>query len=539
MPDDLPLLALAQAAPSDLKFHTYDLVALGVFLVAVLLAGVWFSRRNTTTEMYFLGGHRIPGWAIGLSLVGTSVSSITFLALPAAAFALDYRMIVPNLTLPVVALIAVSCFIPLYRRVATTSAFEYLEKRFGWGIRLYAGITFLIMQSVRLSTVLYLVSIPLAYLTGIPTEWVIVIAGVVIAVYTIIGGIESVIWTDVAQTVVLLGGGLLCLGYIIASLPGGLPKIVEVGMANQKFGVGPIEPSFAERTFFIMLLMGLVNFTTEYASNQNIVQRYLAARSLREARRATLLCAVVSLPTWLLFFFLGTCLFAYYKVTQADVIGSMPADDVLPFFLITQMPPGVAGVIVAGAMAAAMSTLDSSINAMSTIATTDFLKRWLAPGRDDRFYLKAARLFAVVAGVLMITGASLLQLVPKESMANLGFIIMSLFGGVLLGVYLLGFFTTRVDSRAMLIGLAVAVALNIYLAFNHFGWLPGWAELPIHTFANRIILNLVLVSMTYAIALTRGRNARELDGLTVWTTRKPPAEPTPRPGAAAVEPAQE
>ena len=181
-----------------------DLLAVVLFLAGMAGMGVWFARKNTSTEAYFLGNRSFPGWAIGISMLGTSISSVTFLAIPAAAYVLDYRQAVTNLALPFVAVIALIFFIPLFRQGNMTSAFEYLEKRYGVLIRSYAALSFLVLQVVRLAMILYLVSIPIEGMLGIPILWIIIVGGVVVSLYTVFGGIEAVVWTDVVQTFILL-----------------------------------------------------------------------------------------------------------------------------------------------------------------------------------------------------------------------------------------------------------------------------------------------------------------------------------------------
>ncbi|MGE4564785.1 MAG: sodium:solute symporter, partial [Victivallaceae bacterium] len=295
-------------------FRVSDMIAIGLFLGAMAWMGVYFSRKNKSTEDYFLGNRSFPGWAVGLSMLGTSISSVTFLAIPAAAYILDYRQAVTNLALPVAAILAIYIFIPFFRRGNAISAFEYLEERYGMLARSYAALCFVVLQAIRLALILYLVSIPVAAMLDVHIGYVIVIGGVIVGFYTVLGGIEAVIWTDVVQTIILLLGGVLCLGIIIYDLPGGISQVIEIGTKFDKFSPGPISFALDERTFLVVLLLGVVNFTTEYSSNQNVVQRYIAAKSTREARKATLICMFMSVPTWMSFFFLGTCLFAFYHV---------------------------------------------------------------------------------------------------------------------------------------------------------------------------------------------------------------------------------
>ena len=499
-------------------FRLWDLVAIILFLAGMAGMGLWFARRNTSTEAYFLGNRSFPGWAVGISMLGTSISSVTFLAIPAAAYVLDYRQAVTNLALPFVAVIALIFFIPLFRQGALTSAYEYLEKRFGVLVRSYAALSFLVLQVVRLAMILYLVSIPIEGMLGIPILWIIIVGGAVVSVYTVFGGIEAVIWTDVVQTFILLGGGLLCLGLMVWDLPGGFGQVIEIGTEFNKFSLGPMRGGFNERTFFAVLLLGLVNFTNEYASNQNVVQRYIASKSLREARKATLICMFMSVPTWMSFFFLGSCLYAFYKLVPDAAVANLAADEVLPHFILTRTPPFLGGVIIAACLAAAMSSLDSSINSISTVCSVDFVKRY-GRERSDASLLKIAKIIAVVCGMFMIGGAAALVHIPKESVNDFCLIIASMFGGGKLAIFLLGFFTTRVSGRALLAGLIPAILFNLYLACNTLGWVPEALRMPIHAYWTGILVNAGLALVAY-LASFRFPCRRNLTGLTVWTQQE-------------------
>ena len=236
-------------------------------------------------------------------MVGTAISSVTFLALPAAAFELDWRQFVSHLPVPAVALLAGAVFIPLFRHKRRTTAFEYLEQRFGPLARLYGAVSFIVLQVVRVATVLYLVAIPISLAANIHVLWVIAIGGAVVSAYTFAGGIAVVIWTDVVQSLLLIVGGLLCLGMIVVSVPGGLPTIIDLAVEHEKFSFGSLSWGLHERTFWAVLVLGIVAWLGQYASNQNMVQRYLACASDREARKATYIAAALSLPIWGAFFF--------------------------------------------------------------------------------------------------------------------------------------------------------------------------------------------------------------------------------------------
>ncbi len=207
-----------------MTLHWIDVSVLIGYLALVAIMGIYFSRENKNTEEYFVGGRSFSGWIIGLSLVGTSISSVTFLAYPADAFKTSWIRYVPNLALPLGICIAAYFFLPFFRRGRITSAYEYLEDRFGPSVRVYGGITFIITQLIRISMILYLVSLLINEMTGFSMPASVVIGGVFVALYTVIGGIKAVIWTDVIQTVVLILGGFLTLGVILYHLPGGLAQ---------------------------------------------------------------------------------------------------------------------------------------------------------------------------------------------------------------------------------------------------------------------------------------------------------------------------
>lgn len=492
-----------------------------LFLLAMAGMGVYFLKRNNSSEEYFLGGRKIPGWALGLSMVGTSISSITFLALPAAAFVLDYRQLTPNLFMPVAALIACWIFIPFFRRGLKTTAYEYLESRYGTGIRIYAALYSLLGQLLRLAIILYLVVLPLSEMLDISESTAILAFGVITCFYTVFGGIEAVVWTDVVQTVILLGGGLLCVAAVAFQLPGGLPQILEIGMEYDKFSLGPLDFSFSERTFWVMSLIGFIGFISEFSSNQNVVQRYIAAPTLREARKATLICIVMSLPTWIFFFFIGSCLFAYYKVFPSAEVAAMKPDDVLPHFILTEIWPGVGGVIIAACLAAAMSSLSSSINAVSTIWTIDFLRLMRRKG-NDRFELVNAKLASGAAGIIMIAGAWGISLIPRESVYDLSAILGALLCSAGLTPFMLGFFTTRIGNRAILSGMYAALVFSVYNILNYFKLLPEPLQWNIHIYMAGPVCNGVMLAVALAYSLFRPEPVTEqLRGLTVWTLDSP------------------
>lgn len=513
------------------NLHTADIVVLAGYLCLMAGIGYFFSRKNVSTEEYFVGGRSFRGWVIGLSMVGTSISSVTFLAYPADAFKTAYLRFLPNLMLPLAVIIAAWVFLPFFRRGRITSAYEYLEGRFGPSIRVYAAAAFIVAQLFRVSIILYLVSVVVHEMTGLSSTMCILVSGVFVAGYTVVGGINAVIWTDVIQTVVLLLGGALCLGVIVQQLPGGLEQIFSVGVAEGKFAIaelidGELQPvpwglSLSEKTATMMLLLGLATWLTEYSSNQNVIQRYCASASSREARKAMLVCVGVSVPMWFFFMFLGTALFVFFQVfpsIEAGEIlsGARKAEQILPYFIVHYLPPGITGLLIAAALAAAMSSLDSSINAISTIGIVDIYRRHLVSGRSDRHYLRVAWAIAAVAALLMMGGAVVLAGSETKTLQDTGSILTSLLGGGLLGLYLLGFLTRRGDARAVWIGIVATMSFTIWTLLSNSGALPASMTFPFDLYYTGLLGNIVMFAVGYLLGSTLPKRKRDLTHLTVW-----------------------
>ncbi len=515
-----------------MNLHWLDIVTLVIYMGGMLALGFWFSKKNTSTEEYFVGGRSYTGWVIGLSLVGTSISSITFLAYPADAFKTAWLRFIPNLMLPLSIFIAARIFLPFFRRKKITSAYEYLEDRFGPSIRVYGAIAFVSSQLVRVSIILYLISLVLHEMLGIDPLLSILVAGGFVAVYTVLGGIDAVIWTDVIQTIVLMLGGIVSLIVIIDLLPGGIGQIFSVALADGKFGLaelqnGQLVPSpwgfsLQEKTISMMLVLGLVNWLTEYSSNQNTVQRFAASKSTKEARKAMWISVSTSLPIWTFYMFLGTAMYVLFKVfptiESVEILsGVRKAEQIFPFFIMHYLPPGITGLVIAAALAAAMSSLDSSINAISTVSVTDFYRKFFAKNRDDRHYLKVAWLVAATAAAFMICGAIILSKSETRTMQDTATILISLFGGGLLGMYLLGFLTTKGDARSVWFGIICTVAFTGWTILAKNDMLPAVLQAPFDLYYTGIFGNLIMFIVGYLFG-TKWRLAKDhLENLTIWS----------------------
>ena len=499
--------------------HTLDFAVIAFYLLGIAAMALFFSKKNKTTEQYFLGSRAFPGWVIGLSMVGTSISSNSFLGIPGQTFKSDWVKITPNLFLPIITVLAIIIFIPFFRRGNQTSAFEYLHDRYGTIPRFYGTLSFIILQLIRICSVLVLLCLPIQFLTGYDLGQVIVVVGIFVALYTILGGIEAVIWTDVIQTIVLLCGALICFGCLWYKMPGGLAQIMEIATDNNKFHIGDFDWDLSRKTFWVIMFTGIFHWLREYSSDQNVVQRYLAAKSTREARKATALCACFSVPIWVFFAFLGTALFAFYTQFPLEGFDGQKPENILPFFIVNHVPVGIAGLIIAGLLAAAMSSLDSSINAISTVTVVDIVKTYTHKDRNDTFYLRTAKIVAIIASIFMICGAIFISKY-ETTIVDIVWILNSSLGGCLVGLFLLGFFTTRVDEFSANVALLFAILANIYLALNAKELLPEALQISVDSYWIGILVNIIFVITACVIAFTKKPSSPNLDKLTIWTMNK-------------------
>lgn len=499
--------------------HPLDLAIMAAFFVTMALMGAHFSRKTRTSKTYFLGNN-LPAWAIGLSMLSTSISSVTFLAFPAAAFALDWRQVVPNLANPVLAALAIWLFVPFFRNTAKTTAFEYLKKRYGEGARLYVAGMFLVMQSLRLGSILYLLVIPIHMITGISPFWIIFSTGIGAAIYTTMGGMSASVWTDVVQAFILYLGGAVTVAVIIFDLPGGFSDVFRVAGEHGKLSLGPMNWDLSERTFWTMLIIGLTTWVSGFVADQNVVQRYLAAKSTREARSATLLCALMSLPTWLFFFFLGTCLFVYYTVLPSAEVAALPPDSVFPHFIMSRLPAGLSGLVIAGVLSAAVGSLSSSLNAFATVSTVDILAPHVFKDRSERFYARLGRIMTVAGTLVMFAVGYGFWYAEKESFLDLSLKLAGLLSGVTVCFFMLGFFAPRVNRKVLWQSFTVAISLNLYLALVEWKFIPNFLRIHVHPYWVSTLVIWVMIVLALLLAWLQRTGPERRPGLTIAGARE-------------------
>jgi SSS family solute:Na+ symporter len=481
------------------RLPALDLALLLSYLVALTLYGCWFARRRRDAEEFMAAGRSLPGWAVGLSIFGSYVSSISFLANPGKAYGGNWNAFVFSLSLPLAAWIAARWFVPFYRKRGEISAYEHLEQRFGPWARTYAVACYLLTQMARMGTILYLLALALVPLLGWDVRAVILMMGVLMTVYPLLGGTEAVIWVGVVQAVTLVAGALVCLVFPVLGMPGGPGELFRIAGERGKFGLGSFGPGLSESTFWVVLVYGLFINLQNFGIDQTYVQRYVTARSDRDAVRSVWLGALLYIPLSACFFLIGTALFAFYTARPGLLPASLDAaakpDAVLPHFIGTQLPPGIAGLIVAAICAAA---LDSNLNCMATLTLCDIYRRHFRPEASERESLRVLRGATLFFGVLG-TGTAL-AMIRVQSALDAWWQLAGIFSGGMLGLFLLGMLSRRAGRAAGLAGAAVGVGIILWMTLS-----PAWKgdlasyRSPFHGFLTIVFGTLAILCVGFLV----------------------------------------
>ena len=449
------------ALESGVEFGWINWVTLMVYLALMLWMGFYFSRRGISTDDYFLGGGRIPWWAAGISIYGTQLSAITFMAVPALVFATDWRLAIGTMMILGIVPIIVRYYLPFYRKMNITTAYEFLEARYNFNVRALGSLTFILLQLGRMGVVLYLPAIAISSVTGIDIILCIAVMGVFATFYTVLGGIEAVIWTDVIQVVVLMGGAIACIFVAISNIDGGVSEVISVGAEYDKFRLLDWRFDYTELVFWVAIFGFFFLNLISYTSDQVIIQRYLTVKSEKDAARSLWTNGIITLPGIFIFFGLGTTLFVYYFTNPGEISSNKP-DEILPYFVVAKLPVGVAGLVISGIFAASMSSLDSSMNSIATAYITDFHKHFW-PGSEDKTYLRIAKYVTILMGAFGTGTAIWIATANVEFIFDFFQEILGIIGGSLGGVFALAVFTKRANSRGAVVGIIAGAIVTVLI----------------------------------------------------------------------------
>ncbi|MBL8851049.1 MAG: sodium:solute symporter [Planctomycetaceae bacterium] len=462
-----------------MKLEAFDLAIIVLYNVIVLAMGIGFFRRTKTSEQFMAAGRDMPGWAVGLSIFGSYVSSISFLANPGKAYGpSNWNAALFAFIMPPAAYIAVRWFVPFYRSTGEVSAYTHLEHRFGAWARTYAVICFLLTQITRLGMILYLLSLAMSPLFGadeasktqILTTTTIIL-GVVVVIYPFLGGTEAVIWTGVLQALILIAGAVSCAAVLLFGMPEGPGQIFRIAAEHDKFSFGSFDWSFAASTVWVVVAYGVIEHLKNFGVDQAYVQRYITAKSDAAAKRSIWIGTVLFMPISLTFFFIGTALFAFYTAQpQLLPAGEFKPDDVFPHFIANELPVGITGLVIAAICAAAM---DSNLNSCATLLLEDIHLRYIHPKASERESIWFLRTSTVVLGLTSIFTGIMFQ--QFKSALDAWWLLAGIFGGGVLGLFLLGLISRRAGNLSGLIGVICGVLTIMWMTLSlKLGDLVAW-----------------------------------------------------------------
>ncbi len=488
-------------------FGLLNWVVLILYLVGMIGLGVYFMQRQKGGEDFFKGGGRIPWWAAGISIFATMLSAITYMSIPAKAYATDWTYYPMQICILIVSFPVIKYYLPFFRRLNVTTAYEYLERRFNYATRFMASLLFIVFMVARTALVIFLPSLAMTAVTGIDIYICIVLMAVITIVYCTMGGVEAVVWGDVIQGIILVGGAIIAAAYLIVQTgENGASDFWQIATDNDKFRMFVWSLDWKSATFWVVILGGLANNLISYTSDQTVIQRYLTTKDEKSAARGILTNGLMSVVVTIAFFTIGTGLYTFFKTHPAAMdITMQKTDAIFPFFMMSQLPAGLAGLLIAAVFSATMSTIASNINSISTAFTVDFWSRFRAV--TDAGKLKTARYAGIAAGLIGMFIAILMAMVDIQSLLDYFNTILGLLSGGIGGLFMMGIFFPRIGSKAALIGFLCGTGVVIWMNFC--------------TPASFLLFGFVsmAVSVVVALLLSYAMPQREEQAGLTWRTR--------------------
>ena len=446
---------------TEITFLDYLVFFIFVGGVALFGCSFYFKSRKSSAAFTKAEGS-LPSWVVGMSIFATFVSSISFLGLPGDAFKGNWSPFVFSISIPFATILAAKIFIPLYRGVNSVSAYHYLETKFGYWARCYASICYLLTQVCRIGSILLLLALPINKMFGWDIQTIIIVTGVVTMVYTLLGGIAAVVWTDAIQGIILIVGAVVCAGILIFGMPEGPTQLFQIAAEHNKFSLGSFGASLSQSTFWVLLLYGLFTNMNNYGIDQNYVQRYMTTKSTKEAVKSTMFGSLLYVPVSLIFVFIGTALFSYYQAQPELLPAGTKADEVFPYFIVHGLPTGITGLVIAAIFSAGMSTVATSINSSATIVLSDFVQHFSKKERNDKQDMKTLYLTSLIVGVVgIIIGILMMQV---DGVLDAWWTLASIFSGGVLGLFLLTLIARKPNRAASITAAVAGMLVVIWIA---------------------------------------------------------------------------
>lgn len=481
-----------------------DIAVFIAYLVGIVLFGSSFYRKNKSASAFTLGNHNLPSWVIALSIFATFVSSISYLALPGQAYLTNWNAFVFSLSIPFATVMAVYFFVPLYRSVNSPSAYTYLEQRFGPWAKVYVSLMYLLTQLMRTGTILFLLALMVNTLLDWDMATIIVITGLSVMLYSLLGGIQAVIWTDAVQGIILIAGALVCVLTLLFGMPEGPSQLFAIAEASDKFSLGSFGMELSQPTFWVVLIYGFFINLQNYGIDQNYIQRYMTSGSDREAKKSALIGGLMYVPVSAMFLFIGTALFAYFKAHTGLLPEGTPADKVFPWFIAHELPQGLTGFLIASVFAAGMSTISTSINSSATVILTDFFKLKNADEQGGRRQMQILYLASLIFSLLGIGIA--VAMINVQSALDAWWKLASIFSGGMLGLFLLGYMSSRASSKGAVVGVIAGVLVIGWMSLSPL-FFPDWGLSPFHSYLSIVFGTVAVFVVGFGACCLFGKKA--------------------------------
>lgn len=507
-----------------MAWHFFDWIVIGLYFIVIFLIGLFFSKRTKSTDDYFKAGGRVPALVTAMSIYATALSSISFIAIPASVYNNSWLLGMAPLGIILMVLWAAYTFVPFFRRINVTTAYEYLGRRFDNSFRLVGSLTFILFHIVRMAIVIYLPTLAMQQvLPALNPIIITIIVSIFCVAYTSMGGIEAVLWSDAIQTVVLLFGAFLVIVVGFSSAPEGIGQGFKTLADNGKI----ISPDFfsldlAKSSIWVMIIGGFVNSIYSYVGSQDIVQRYATNKDENEAKKSLFMNVPLLCTSIIIFIGMGSALYIYFHF-KVSLPSNVNGNAILPYFVVNALPVGISGLVIAAIFAAAQSTVSSSLNSVSTCMTADILE-YLKPGMEDKSKLKFARLSSWIVGIFSTLLAIYFIKKGQGDMFLYFQAVTGLLGGPIASVFLCGIFFDKIESKAVWVGFAISVIVAFIIsdpAGMLTKFIPFYTKPKIFEFMISFIIIGIGVLASFVASFAFGKPSEEkIKGLTYSTTIK-------------------
>lgn len=492
---------------TSIGFGFWNWIALILYLLLMLGIGAFFTKRaGRNADSFFKGSGKLPSWVVGFSIYATTLSAITFMSTPEKSYLTDWSYIAGNIAIVAIIPLLIYFYIPFFKKLRVTSAYEYLEARFNPAVRVIGSLLFVLFHIGRVAIVIYLPTLAITAVSDINPYVVASLVGVLCIIYTFLGGFEGVVWSDFIQGVILLGGALVIILIGVSHIDGGFSTVIADAVENKKFiSADNWKMNAAAAAIPIIFIGSIFNNLQQYTSSQDVVQRYQASDSIKETSKSIWTNGVLALISAPLFYGMGTVLFVFYS-THSPLPESFNTSSIVPYFILTEMPPFVAGLLIAAIFAAAQSTISSSLNSIAACLSVDIKQRFFGK-KDEKAEVQFARLITIVVGIIGLLASLYLIAADSSDVWDLFLLITGLFGVPIAGIFAVGIFTKRTTGTGVIVGIIVAVIVSYFLQG------VGGAGSPFYT---SIIAFALAFIVAYIASLILPSPKKDISGLTIF-----------------------